>query len=116
MDHFALISLVLIKKLERGGCMLFLVNNLALTVHHCADEFFIVDIAMRVLLIHQKLLNLKKVNFLIVLAWIGSYLDKNLYRNEGDTSTYTWKQRFVLVDYLKNGKVSGLLIDLGLSI
>jgi len=54
--------------------MLFLVNNLASTVHHCANEFFIVDIAMRVLLIHQKLFN------------------------------------------LKNGKVSDLLIDLGLSI
>ena len=40
--------------------MLFLVKHLALTIHHCANEFFIVDIAMRVLLIHQKLLNLKK--------------------------------------------------------
>jgi len=39
--------------------MLFLVKHLALTIHHCANEFFIVDIAMRVLLIHQKLLNLK---------------------------------------------------------
>jgi len=34
-------------------------KNLASTIHHCANEFFIVDIAMRVLLIHQKLLNLK---------------------------------------------------------
>ena len=46
--------------------MLFLVKNLASTIHHCANEFFIVDIAMRVLLIHQKLLNLKKVSALAI--------------------------------------------------
>ena len=38
------------------------VKNLALIRrHHCANEFFIVDIALRVLLINQKLLNLKKL-------------------------------------------------------
>ena len=51
------------------------VKNLALIRrHHCANEFFIVDIALRVLLINQKLLDLKKVSVLAMN--ISKYLHK----------------------------------------